>query len=597
MTILSRCLLFLMVCSVTRFVCSGESDSSFAKKQKAFSDIFSRSVIDAQGNVEKDKVLRQGEALYNFVPEVVKEINRRNSSAAVLGGKTIVELQSFSVYYLYNPDSGRQIMGVEEEDSFGYKSTADGFAEINKNTALYLCYRPGWEELCSFTHQRFRDFVPTSNGKWYVQCIVGFFPSDDSDEDDKDNKVSPDVRQDVRIDLTPLADLPVDTLVLQRMPGKPYLKGVKARTVMLHGFAQEIKELSFLPEMSYAGLHIYACAAFNSATLKSCPEIESFTAEECGTFSDLSGFFHCPKIRKIELGSVEANTDLTPLQLPELQSLSLLIKKNKDGEYSDISPLRKVRSLRELAINVHDCSSLTGFDKIQKLSVCGGDKEGKLDLAGLESLKNLEELEILSKSVSKIEVIASLPIRKLTLPGGTDFTPLAGLKHLEKLVIRHGKDLSSLAKLSNLNLHELVVDDFSYSGDYSFLRNFRTISSLTAVRIKDLRCLTHLPLKYLDISYASTEDYSPLAELKGLVTLKLEDSPISDLTPLKGLKSLQYLNLYGARVKDITPIADLPLRYLNVIDEDEDDSLQNSPAVRKILSRFPSGVRGDLKNQ
>ena len=148
-----------------------------------------------------------------------------------------------------------------------------------------------------------------------------------------------------------------------------------------------------------------------------------------------------------------------------------------------------------------------------------------------------------------------------------------------------------------MNLHELVVDDFSYSGDYSFLRNFRTISSLTAVRIKDLRCLTHLPLKYLDISYASTEDYSPLAELKGLVTLKLEDSPISDLTPLKGLKSLQYLNLYGARVKDITPIADLPLRYLNVIDEDEDDSLQNSPAVRKILSRFPSGVRGDLKNQ
>ena len=91
-----------------------------------------------------------------------------------------------------------------------------------------------------------------------------------------------------------------------------------------------------------------------------------------------------------------------------------------------------------------------------------------------------------------------------------------------------------------------------------------TILNLTGLRgVRDLSPLKGMPLKYLSLWRTAVSDLSPLAEMKSLRELLLDEMPVSDLSPLRGLP-LSKLSLRGVRATDLSPIKAMPLKSLRI---------------------------------
>lgn len=58
-----------------------------------------------------------------------------------------------------------------------------------------------------------------------------------------------------------------------------------------------------------------------------------------------------------------------------------------------------------------------------------------------------------------------------------------------------------------------------------------------------------------NLSRTQVSDLSPLAGLKNLYSLYLDDVPVSDLSPLAGLETLTVLYFHNTQVSDLSPLA------------------------------------------
>jgi hypothetical protein len=86
---------------------------------------------------------------------------------------------------------------------------------------------------------------------------------------------------------------------------------------------------------------------------------------------------------------------------------------------------------------------------------------------------------------------------------------------------------------------------------------------LEAQTLRKMACLSNL--RFLDLSWTSVSDLSPLSDLMNLDHLHLEGTLVSDVSPLSGLVNLSFLNLSGTPVSDVSPLASLVnLRFLDV---------------------------------
>ena len=81
-------------------------------------------------------------------------------------------------------------------------------------------------------------------------------------------------------------------------------------------------------------------------------------------------------------------------------------------------------------------------------------------------------------------------------------------------------------------------------------------------RLKDISCLTGLPLESLYLGLTAVQDLSPLRGMN-LRFLDVRFSQVSDVAPLKDMP-LEFLNLRGTRVKDTTALKGLRLKNLDV---------------------------------
>jgi len=81
--------------------------------------------------------------------------------------------------------------------------------------------------------------------------------------------------------------------------------------------------------------------------------------------------------------------------------------------------------------------------------------------------------------------------------------------------------------------------------------------------VSDLGPLTGMPLDYLNLTDLPESDLAPLASLKSLTSLVLDDMPVSDLAALRGL-GLQKLSIRNIPAKDLSPLKELPLRRLRL---------------------------------
>ncbi len=128
-------------------------------------------------------------------------------------------------------------------------------------------------------------------------------------------------------------------------------------------------------------------------------------------------------------------------------------------------------------------------------------------------------------------------------------------------------DLSPLTKL--IHLKRLTIDTRLVDEDLQHLSNLKSLEYLTFASPEQISNLTPLAklknLKYLWLENSQVTDLTPLAGLTKLEKLKITNAPFSDLTPLTGLTTLEELDVEGGNYNDLKPLVGLTrLRKLNI---------------------------------
>jgi Leucine-rich repeat (LRR) protein len=185
-------------------------------------------------------------------------------------------------------------------------------------------------------------------------------------------------------------------------------------------------------------------------------------------------------------------------------------------------------------------------------------KDGISDLSPLANLKHLERLVIGHEMAPEIAALPKVDIASLAHLANLKklylwnlnvhaLTPLNSLRQLEELDIKNSpvSEISALAKLTNLRDLVLVytnVSDISAIGGLTNLRRF-------AYKAEADDLPSNNP------SRARVSDISSLANLTKLESLTLERARCNDLAPIRNLAKLKLLNVDGTPISDLSKIA------------------------------------------
>ncbi|QTN32351.1 protein kinase [Akkermansiaceae bacterium] len=211
-----------------------------------------------------------------------------------------------------------------------------------------------------------------------------------------------------------------------------------------------------------------------------------------------------------------------------------------------------------------------------------------VDIAAIDGLKDLEELEFFNERVINIDALAGLPklkelsiymspfptldflesstaIEKLNLFGSDhtfkDYKPLLHLKNLREL------DLTANEQATDANLKDLAalttLEKFSMNlctevTSLEFLRNckgLREVHVAAGIALRDVDALAGFAdLEVLNLSYTPVADIGFLKDAKKLRVLDLSGTQVTDIAVLAGCTSLERLNLTDTKVTDLTPL-------------------------------------------
>ncbi len=214
-----------------------------------------------------------------------------------------------------------------------------------------------------------------------------------------------------------------------------------------------------------------------------------------------------------------------------------------------------------------------------------------VDIAAIEGLRELEELEFYNKRAINISALAGLPklkelsiymsdfntldfleqtisIEKLNLFGSDhtfkDYKPLLQLKDLREL------DLSVNSQATDANLKDLAdlttLEKFDMGlctevTSLHFLRNCKGLKEIDVagcLALRDLDVFTTLPeLEVLNLRSLPISDVGFLQDKIKLRELDLSNTQVTDISPLAGVTSLERLNLSDTQVTDLSSL--LPL--------------------------------------
>ncbi len=206
------------------------------------------------------------------------------------------------------------------------------------------------------------------------------------------------------------------------------------------------------------------------------------------------------------------------------------------------------------------------------------------DLTLTAEVTDLSQLSLLI-NLSSLDVSA--------LPGAQDWTVLAGMRHLETLILPpETLDTASLQTIGALTtLRELYLADCG-------ITSLAPLTDLTALEVLDLTggsvsdCtplagMTNLRALYLDGNAVS--DLTPLANLTALEELTLRNNPLTGLEPLRGLRQMQQLDISATGVTALDALVNMTgLTSLKASD--------NRIAAINVLSRMTALTELDLSH-
>jgi serine/threonine protein kinase len=216
------------------------------------------------------------------------------------------------------------------------------------------------------------------------------------------------------------------------------------------------------------------------------------------------------------------------------------------------------------------------------------DLEGQAQIDSLEPLRGMQlgQLSLFGcKQLTDLSPLRGMPLTVLTLDGCRsirDFSPVKSLP-LVTVSAKHAaiEDLSFLKGMMTLRILELGGNPIE---DLAPLRGLQlTGLELSGCRrLNDLSPLEGMPLKKLELhSYVGSrvKDIRPLATLKDLQELNLQELRIKDLSPLKGLP-LKDLNIHGNEGQPLAFLEGMPLIRLSW--SKQHATPENVQIVRKI---------------
>ncbi|MBS9768277.1 MAG: leucine-rich repeat domain-containing protein, partial [Flavobacteriaceae bacterium] len=163
--------------------------------------------------------------------------------------------------------------------------------------------------------------------------------------------------------------------------------------------------------------------------------------------TQMKGWENVAKLKELDVEFYRnAKIDITPLKELELLSLRAL----QECKLHDTLPSLHTLKLTEMTV---DFKMFKGFPNLKKLDCY---KSLSVDLSGIEQLKGLKELYILSnsklKSIEALKGLKNLEILDLQRSNVSDISVLKELKSLKYLDIKHTpiEDFSVLYELPNL---------------------------------------------------------------------------------------------------------------------------------------------------
>jgi hypothetical protein len=283
-------------------------------------------------------------------------------------------------------------------------------------------------------------------------------------------------------------------------------------------------------------------------TLSSVPWLVTLTIEPSGKLDSLGVVAGLKQLRHLSLPAT-----LLPLlaragDLGHLETLSILRCEDNGGA---------------------DLGALKGLVPLKSLSLGGARCAGVTDLAPLAPLVNLEDLDVSTTSVDRLDALKGMQKLHVLRAAWTRVGSIAPVAQLSQLVAldvaaTNVRDFSPLRTMTGL--HGLKV---------SGMRDLSVLSAL-----KDLESLAIEPGQ--EPEHRSL-DLSPLAGLTKLRRLDLSGTSARSLVPLAGLSGIENLDLRGVCVRDVRPL--LGLLHLKALDFSR-DALE--PADRAALERaFP----------
>ncbi|MGH3381339.1 MAG: NACHT domain-containing protein [Actinoallomurus sp.] len=269
----------------------------------------------------------------------------------------------------------------------------------------------------------------------------------------------------------------------------------------------------------------------------------------------------------------------TPRLLPAARHIKQLKTLGSGGVVADLSFLYGFdSSLKRLHVNSAsgDLSPLaTCTESLTDLRLSAGT--AIRDFAPLCRLRQLEELMLLS-DLTDLAFVQDLPELRFLNLGElvhvTDLSPLRAQTRLEVLGVNDCPALTDLRVLPPLDrITELSLKRSTLSCGLPDLveraPRTRDLQLNQSAWVEDIGSLGALPLKSLSLwSCRRVTDFSPLARMRGLSFLDLEDTNIGDLTPIAEMPELETLWLrHCENVTDLAPLGVLRnLRRLFIAD-------------------------------
>lgn len=232
--------------------------------------------------------------------------------------------------------------------------------------------------------------------------------------------------------------------------------------------------------------------------------------------------------------------------------------------------------------DISDLSLLSRMPNLKTLYLCQQEIGDLSPLAGLP----LEELYLADNHItdlSPLETLSNLQVLCLGSNPANDLTPLSSLSRLRELNLdsQHGA-VDSFTPLAQLHLRELhLCNQFPADGDWSFLGTLDEVTELwlwhqpiEALEVlpdmkslqklsigemegEHLRLLSAVGLESLSL-FGVTGSLDGLEQMEDLRWLDLAELEGVSLEPMAALKRLSFLSLNNCRRMDYTPLLRIP---------------------------------------